>query len=1189
MTVSGGSISRNVATQDGGGAYLAGGTFSVSGGSLSNNTATNGGGALIANGNVIVNGGTISQNTAAQNGGAFSITNGNYTMTGGSVTQNIATNGDGGAIYVSSSQDNNNITIRSGSVTGNIAGMNGGALGVRGQDGVHFTITIGSKTNHAGLVNSHVCITDSSLNETCPVIESNTASVSGGGIYLSGSYEAEMNMHCLVENGNKVGEQGVSPSNFMKVEGGTLNINTAGDNAEEECGNIVINSSVHVTGGKVTIEGSGSNPMFKEPITVDVDTEQGSTFDDNREGGDARTIQYFENFERNGQTSGQYVLIDFLSTEAHTVRANMYSVTGYAMDGWLLMVPDGSGGLMPSGNPYKAGDTVTDSGDLIFYAKWVVVGYTVVFTPGVDSYQGSMEPQDFAYSDSKALTENAFINVGYIFLHWVDASDATKIYADGAVVSALTDVHGAKITLVAVWEVCEHLDMESYTLTSTTNSATRQCPCLGYSETVTLSGVNKVYNTHAHPATVTYDRKTLNDLSPAETWNFTVLYSGLPNGGVPFDQEESAPVNAGNYTASIKITDDLTISVDVIINRADRDVAPNTPEYDTTIDNKGTDDKSDDMNIILVKDPEDTTGYPLEYQFSWYEGTTLKQSAWIPLDLSSNLPQQELEITYTNYYVDVRYQETANYNASATVRGTSVIVWTGNVIFKFSSGEGLSHSHVGSDEKDGITVTLTPLDGYYIYNITTTIPEIQGYTPPQMENTETNNDRWVIWIHDIASATEEVTINVSFSGAEKLATVDSSTVQDAVFGDISNEAENDVTISCDSSYTVFFNVNYYKHYGNPMITFSRAIPAGSTLIMMDLSDSSYWSYTATEDVSSVALTAFVRMGTANEAFVADGRTGFKLQFIVDFSGCETTLDANTFEVSLSATPTQPAELATVPGLPATDDAISSVTLVSRPVFSVSKGTGSSDNDLSQTVSYQFALSTGSGVGISKWNNLCGILVIEPVNVSLLPADARLQVKIGDSTRIYPLINEKFIVAIPEIGAGTASLTLLSDMFPNADASFEFSVRLCASASKVKTTPTASALYAGTVSLTYKTNLILRPSVHAAVKGDFPQFDGRDITALNFVVSVEDLPQNYTVRALLYGKNENGGYTSTTQTMELEIVDNKFDGSMDLSSFKEGMNQTIGSLSLMLKVEIVDSTGMVVESVPLYFILVDTRQ
>ena len=370
MQVLGGEIKSNVAAENGGAAYLAGGSFTMINGSISNNTAQNGAGAFVANGNVTVKGGKITQNKATENGGAFYISNGNYTMVGGELSHNQAITGDGGAIYISATQNNTDVTVRSGSIINNTAGNSGGALGVYGQNGVTFTITIGSHTHHPN--DGRHMLSDGINEETCPIVKNNTSQTSGGGIYLAGSYEAIMNMHCLEEEGNKVGD-GHTKSDFMMIDGGTLNINTQSQTGEgevlEDYGNVVISSSIHVTKGVVTLTGTGDNPMFKESVTVDVDHDIGSFFYDHRKGGDARTVQYYENLN----DSGQYVTFDALGSVDHIVYANMYTNPGYTMRGWRYMTVNAEGDYVPTDLVFQAGmraNKDTYSGDLIFFAVW---------------------------------------------------------------------------------------------------------------------------------------------------------------------------------------------------------------------------------------------------------------------------------------------------------------------------------------------------------------------------------------------------------------------------------------------------------------------------------------------------------------------------------------------------------------------------------------------------------------------------------------------------------------------------------------------------------------------------------------------------------------------------------------------------------------------------------------------------
>ena len=99
------------------------------------------------------------------------------------------------------------------------------------------------------------------------------------------------------------------------------------------------------------------------------------------------------------------------------------------------------------------------------------------------------------------------------------------------------------------------------------------------------------------------------------------------------------------------------------------------------------------------------------------------------------------------------------------------------------------------------------------------------------------------------------------------------------------------------------------------------------------------------------------------------------------------------------------------------------------------------------------------------------------------------------------------------------------------------------------------------------------------------------TPFNFNVSLtEPIQEDWEIRAALYAKNSDGVYTNTTQKGELTAKSStEYAGTIGFNSFDQQMSQNKGSLSFMLKIEIVDKTGQVLNSVPLYFVLIDTRQ
>ncbi len=1210
VTISGTATLQNCsATEKGGAVYMGGGTLTMSGGTLSSNQALNGAGAFVANGNVTVEGGTITQNKATENGGAFYISNGNYIMVGGELSHNQAITGDGGAIYISSSQNNTDVTVRSGSIINNAAGNSGGALGVYGQNGITFTITIGSNTDHSGRVDCHAMV-EGDGDEACPIIKNNTSQISGGGIYLAGSYDAVMNMYCLKEEGNKVGA-GHTKSDFMMIDGGTLNINSQSQNGEgeilEDYGNIIINSSIHVVKGKVTLMGTTDNPMFKEAVTIDIDPALDSFFHDYRKGSDARTIQYYENLN----DSGRYVTFDVFGSADHIIQPNMYTNPGYAMNGWRYMTVDSEGNYIPTDSIFQAGMTAYEKdypGNLIFFAVWEEVKYTLIFSPGVNSYGGEMEPMSFEYGQTQKLSLNKFTCYGFCFGGWLFEGSEAPLYLDG---DNFTWPETEKTTLVLTvfWVICDHTtNLSKFTVNKTANSISRTCHCQAYTETIVMQGINTVYTGEEHPAKFTYSAISNNEKPAPEAWKNTylLLYNGISNGDIKLENSITAPINAcedkGAYTASITVEHngkEITISAPIMIVRAERTEIPDEPQY------------SQSGNVITVENPNDPRQFVLAYQFSWYLEDTLVKSDWISWDPTKDpldpLPSKTMDETWSNYSVDVRYAQTENYKASQIRQGTKSFVWTGEVtiIIKCAPSSGLAYSRVDPDEENraGITVTLIPIDNtYYVYNAEADIsiaPNIAGtdisaFEKPKIDNISVSSDSWVVWVHNIANAETlnidgGVTIEIVFKGGEKKVIVSSSATKNEVFDNIAENGEGDVTVSRDSSYTVNFDVEYFKHYSNPAVEFGEILPKGTTIIMKDFSNSTYWSYTVTGDegIKSLPLSSFVRMGTKDQTFAIGEREVFTLQFAIDFSNCETTMSADTLTTAFVATSVG----VTTPPIA---DALCEIGLVSEPTFRIEESVAPTQTGLSQSVLYHFAYNEES-VGVSKWDNACGILVVTPNDLTALPPDARLRVKIGNNTDTYSLINGKFMVILPSIGRGTATLNLLSDMLPKQGGNLGFDVQLYASATKVKTTPTNKELSAK-ISIAYTLPEVVKPAIHTAIVGDLPEYKGMDesgqaiFTSLAFTVKVgEDMPDDGRVRAMLYAKNANGGYTSTTQEGKLTQAGSfYYRGEIGFESFAQEMKAT-GSLSLMLSIEILDKNDKVINSVPLYFILIDTRQ
>ena len=1196
MSVSGGSINNNEASEDGGALYLGGGELTVSEGEISYNSAINGGGAFVANGNATVKGGVIYKNTASGNGGGIDISNGNFIMSGGSIDSNEATSGDGGAIYVSSSQDNSVITVSSGSIINNFAGGNGGALGVHGQDGITFTITIGRNTNHEGFENAHEC-ENSDATEPCPIIKANEAVTSGGGIYLSGSYEAKMNIYCLIEDGNKA-EDGVSRSNFMEVQGGTLTISTLSDEGTGDYGNVVINSTVHVNGGKVTLEGKGDSPHFNGSVYVDVNEAEGSTFFDDRTERSSYTVQYFENFGEGADRSGEYILIDVPAGTTHFVQANSYYNVGFEFKHWVLMERDENNKLQETSETYDPGKDVTVNKNLIFHAKWFAVGYTVIFKPGTEEFENTMEPQTFLYTDTtKALTLNNFVYPGFAFVKWID-EDTGDVYTNGQILTApIRTEDGAVVNLVAEWTTCYHTDMGSYHISNPSdNIMLRECPCGGYNETATLlGGINTVYDeSKVHTASVSYYTYSVNSHYPSDKWSFEIKYSGNNWENVPFDEENLVPQNAGKYKASIEFNR-YTAFVEIVIEKAEQ-AAPGIPQYEAqTLDGKTT---------LIITETNFIPG--LEYLFTWYDDIwgVYMYDGWNKWTDEANPPSCPLDRIYTNYYVDVRYAETENYKASPAVRGETVIMHTGGVIFRITcaAASGITQmTDEDSSAESGVTVNLIPLDIdlYYIYNVTYEMySDYTGYVLPEISYDDISGEHWIARITKIQNApddVESVTIYITFSGAELIPTVEASTDKGENFDGALGGLGDDVYVSRDSAYTAEFKIGNYKHYGAASLVFSHSLPIGTTVIMIDENDGSYYSYEISSEAASIPISSnFVRMGS-NEAYPSFPPESERLnfRFIIDFSRCESYIAAPELTASFYAVPIYPSDdVKTVPNLPTGVGAIATVKLVNAPTFDLYVSLDSTDS-LTKNLTCKYAESQNTAAGISRWEARRGILVITPSDLSALPPDTRLRVKITNKTNTYYLSDGKYIIPLTSVGTDDVSITLVSDMIPNENADFVFSVKMFSSYTRATTSPDEEIANLLPITLTYKVSEVPEPELHAELDGALPEYKDGAISKAELKVLLKGLPEGYSVKAVVYVKDKASGRYIAAQTTDLtsyfENSETEISATLEFNSLLDRMSAEIGSLSIMARVEIIDQNEKTLTYVPVYFILKDTRQ
>lgn len=585
-----GKIKFCEATENGGAICQASGNVTVSGGTLSQNTAAaNGGGAYLSGGQLTINGGTVSGNIAEDGAGAY-VSDGTVRMFGGSFAGNKASK-DGGGIYVSSVSQAADVIVRSGSLTSNQAGNdtsegNGGAIAVVSSAGAKADhVVIGVCEIHTGLdINTRAFAafdyTDTADNKnhnhaSCPVITGNRAVGDGGGIYMS-STAAQLNIYCLLESKNQSDKD--SSGNSVMANGGTVTIgdteaNNGTNDPSKARGNIKIDSSMLVSGGKVDIYGNMENPYFADEILVKIQESSGE-FEDHRKSISVKKeykVHYFENFNN----VGTYKAKQYDATAKIEAEGNLFVHEGYKIKEWNTSAdgtgtPYAIGSVIGSGDDHSAWNPEEPDKELVLYAIWEKITYTVIFNPNAPDklgYSGKMDDQRFTYGVEQELSPNAFHVKGMRFNGWNTAADNSGTswnthYKE----SKMTKTDGATINLYAQWVTCTHKDgtehpgVITYTADDENATITESCDCGAHTATVELSALNVYYDEQEHPATVKTSGglyATVSDISYQYKNTEDGTYGTMPEG-------ETVPKSVGFYKASIT-ADGKTVSVEYVI------------------------------------------------------------------------------------------------------------------------------------------------------------------------------------------------------------------------------------------------------------------------------------------------------------------------------------------------------------------------------------------------------------------------------------------------------------------------------------------------------------------------------------------------------------------------------------------------------------------------------------------------
>lgn len=1209
-TMSGGTMTECTATQNGGAVCVEGGSFTVSGeGTIYKTTGKLGGAVYVSGGNANVHGGELNE-CSAESGGAIYVQGGTVTMLGGEIINNKATNGNGGAILVTGSS-NLNVTVQSGIIQGNSASANGGAISVEGQGNNTVTVQIGVNLLHYNADGTSVtCDHNDGLDGDgdCPVVKDNVCISEGGAIYISGSDTTNLNIYCIEELGNRgagnaAGSKETSLSDFLKVDGGKVLISAENYAGAVYYGDSVINSSIHVTGGDLELQGTIANPAILAPITVDVLSDKGDaigSYTDEREN-DKNTdkkyyvVKYFENFIEEGstKTTGQYTVHQALWTEDHTVWGVIYSHTGLTIVGWNTK-EDGSGQSFDVSSviSYAEFEEYLINGiTLELYAIWAENFYWIKFDPVVDSYSGSMGEGDehkqsfLCAATSTPLPANGFVNLGYKFMGWsvTEGSDEVK-YTNGQNIPALSQTVGDVITLYAVWEICDHTESGkiAYNQDSDT-TVTCTCQCSYYLTVTITAPADAVYNESPHVPTLktagnSGGKFNLSHIPGCTVENIRYEYTSFE---VDYENNANVNTNAGKYTATLTFGG-KTVTVKYEIAKATQS-APTKPTFDV----------NETTKELTVTAPVGTMGQSGNVvQYSLY---------YLDKDGNPNTPTWQTGITFneydeswTLYYIAAYYPGNNNYEPSEQVVSDQKYLFQGEIIITVIDPEGMKTELNKVD--NAAEFISKALQGYYIqsgYGLT-----VSGQL--------TNADGDVIlsggaltahfvrkdgeFAYSVISFAEGLKgeIILTFRGTKHVPTVEMSVAPNEQFGEVTDVA---TTISKDSAFTAYFDVNYYDTdvYSALTLTFDTALPANTTIIMVDKVDGSYWYYKVTgNETKQIPIASFVGMGgVAGSPAIRE--TG-KYQFIVDFSDADMT--SGSLDVKLTATVTE-AEKNYAPVLQKTGKQVTLVAVTHT--LGTPNVSGTSAN-----VSVGYAQGAEHA---SKWEEREATLVLIPNEQAKanLPIDATVTVieTVGNTTKTTttsPDNNGNFVITLDR-KATALKIVLQSQMF--ADASYTFTLELYAAyegeapmnGERLATTGmTLTSKQKAQNSADVTVNIVKvtkdETSGQETVETLKENVSACDLTDTINVILQKKVGEDYTATVTLLKKNSDGEYISTGWSQDLTTQANRDD---EEHSFFISSLDAFGEGSFCLSLVVRDASNTAVLTVPYYFMIQKTSE
>ena len=464
LNIKGGIISECTAANDGGGLYATnqstinisdgiisgckgrwgGGlyaeknsTITITGGTISRCEVGAGGGLFVDSSTIRISGGIISECTTSDtgNGGGLYAKNSTIKITGGRIENNKAALGGGVALIGKTTFED---SITNWTVIGNEAyatgGVGGGIKLENGsKDNVLMDVSDGSNKIYNNTADGHgadICLTDDTSSIKLPNAANMGATYLDSGIYIDGWYNDDNPRYTPSENG-----QAVKANKWLN---GGLSL-VASYKADPVRIEIDANGGVGGSGSQ-TVQ-KGTTVILEAPtkeghlFTGWEDKEKGKSYPAGEDGkvkitvtGDMTLTAVWEarSFTvtyvlLNGETRTETV--DY----GKTVTLGEEPRTGYTFVGWN----DGE-------KVYRAGETITVTGDVTLTAVWEARSFTVTYV----LLDGETRTETVAYGKTVTLGEEP--RTGYTFVGW---KDGEKVYHAGETITVTGDM-----TLTAEWK-----------------------------------------------------------------------------------------------------------------------------------------------------------------------------------------------------------------------------------------------------------------------------------------------------------------------------------------------------------------------------------------------------------------------------------------------------------------------------------------------------------------------------------------------------------------------------------------------------------------------------------------------------------------------------------------------------------------------------------------------------------------